>query len=126
MMKKVISWGGLLSLSLCLMACTPRDEHYYRVHPKALQDAIAACPSHPPKLVSCETLHQIALRVNELVYELRMSPQDYGQKILRLQTEIVKQMAGNDETAKTVLDNHLQDLQERMAVVSWLESPTGT
>jgi hypothetical protein len=125
-MKKINLWGGILSLSLCLMACTPRDEHYYRVHPKALQDAIAACPAHAPKMVSCETLNQIAVRLNELVYELRMSPQDYGQKILRLQTEIAKQMTTQDASVKSMLDHHLQDLQERMAVVSWLESPVGS
>lgn len=122
-MKKWSMWILLSSMSLSLVACGARDEAYYRVHPKALQDVIADCPQKAPLLVSCDVLHQIALHVNDYVYELRMSPQGYGQSILSLQEKIAQQERSKNEEVERAMNQNKQELQERLAVVSWLESP---
>lgn len=115
----LISFAGL-----GLMGCRPHDAQYFKLHPKALQDAVAACPSRAPKLVSCDALHQIAIEVNELVYELRMSPQGFGQSILALQASIAKQEMSHQADMQSTLEKNKQELKARMAIVRWLESPT--
>lgn len=122
-MKK--SWGlwFLLPVSISLTGCSPHDARYYREHPKALQDAIAECPVKAPKLVNCEVLHQIAIQVNDYVYELRMSPQGYGRTILSLQETIAKQVSSDQANTKEALEKNKQELRERLAIVNWLESP---
>lgn len=113
----------LLSVSMSLTGCGPRDARYYREHPKALQEAIAQCPARAPALVDCEALHQIAIQVNEYVYELRMSPQEFGKTILSLQETIAKQASSDPADLKPILDKNKQALRERLAIVNWLESP---
>ena len=68
----------LMMASLSVAACAAHDEHYYSLHPKALEEAIAACPQQAPKGVSCDQLKNIASQVNDLAYQLRLNPQDYG------------------------------------------------
>lgn len=124
MMIKLISlWGMLLTASLSASASEAHDKLYFKVHPKALQEAIAKCPSESPKLVNCDELHQIAIKVNEYVYALRISPQGYGQSILALQQTIANQV--DKPELKTQYEQNLQELRERLAIVSWLESPGG-
>ena len=113
----------LLSVSMSLTGCGTRDARYYREHPKALQEAIAECPAHTPALVDCEALHQIAIQVNEYVYELRMSPQEFGKTILSLQETIAKQASSHQADLQPLLDKNKQALRERLAIVNWLESP---
>jgi hypothetical protein len=117
-----VVWG-LLLVSLGMTGCTQHDEQYYRLHPQALQDAIAQCPEKAPKMVTCEALHKMAIQVNEWVYELRMSPQGYGQTILALQEEIARQEQRQQNEDKQSLEKNKQILRERLAIVSWLESP---
>lgn len=111
----------LLAVTFGVSACTSHDSAYFKVHPKVLQETIAKCPTEAPKLVTCEELHQIAIRVNEYVYALRMSPQEYGKSILALQETIGSQ--SNNSDLKAQYENNLQELRERLAIVSWLESP---
>ncbi len=122
-MKNVGVWLLLLSVSMSLTACGPRDARYYREHPKALQEAIAECPARAPALVDCDALHQIAIQVNEYVYELRMSPQGFGKTILSLQETIAKQASSQQADHESLLDKNTKALKERLAIVNWLESP---
>lgn len=122
-MKKIGVLFLSLSVSLSLTGCAAHDERYYREHPQALQEAIAACPNRVPALVSCEALHQIALQVNEYVYDLRMGPQAFGKSILSLQETIAKQESSHQASIKSLLDKNKQELRERLAIVNWLESP---
>ncbi len=121
-MKKLILWTCLTSISSNLVACTPRDAQYYAVHPKALQEVVTSCPAKQPKLVSCETLNEIALRMNDYVYELRIGPQEYGKKILALEEQIISDTSNVPSDAKA-FEKKKQELRERLAIVSWLESP---
>ena len=125
MMKFSSAWGLLLTVlfSVSATACAAHDKSYFKVHPKSLQEAIAKCPAVSPKMVSCEELHLIAIKVNEYVYSLRMSPQEYGKSILALQETIAKQ--SDKPEMKTQYENNVQELQERLAIVGWLESPGG-
>jgi len=117
---------GLLISGFCIAfnaaACSPHDGDYFAVHPKLLQEAIAECPDKAPKLVSCDELHNIAIKVNSFVYELRMGPQGFGKKILALQETIAAQESANQPDSMLLLENK-KELRERLAIVGWLESP---
>lgn len=113
----------LCCVALMTTACTAQDEQYFSVHPKALQEAIAACPAKAPKSVSCDSLRELAIKVNELVYELRMSPQGFGKTILSLQEKVAAEALDNQPATKLLLSKDQTELSERLAVVGWLESP---
>lgn len=123
MMKHVGFLLFFLFIAMGLVGCEKRDERYYREHPMALQKAIAECPAHEQALVDCETLHQIALQVNDYVYELRMGPQVFGKAILSLQETIAKQTLSHQAYLEPLLEKNRQTLRERLAIVNWLESP---
>ncbi len=115
-------------LSLWTASSFAHDEAYFKVHPKELQQAFNKCHVKPTTSLNCEQLKLIAVRINALAYELRLDPQGYGQKILSLQ----QQIAAGESSArahalnadvKMQLDRHKQNLNERLAVVKWLESP---
>jgi len=116
--------------SLWMTACSAHDEQYYRLHPKLLQQALQTCPEKQSANISCEQLKDIALRVNEFAYQLQIDPQGYGKKIILLQQIIAKQESTlkttpNQQELQTSLNENKQDLQERLAIVKWLESPRG-
>lgn len=128
MMKSISLLVMVLCVSVDANACISHDQGYFKTHPKALQEALTQCPDKAPKLVQCDELQKIAVKINDLVNELRMSPQGYGQTLLNLQEKIATQMASLPEASekselKDSLDKDNQELQERMAVVNWLESP---
>lgn len=111
-------------------ACSTHDERYYSLHPKALQSAMTQCPEHALGALSCDQLKTIALRINQLAYLLREDQQGYGKKIISLQESRdvqVKQVHDNPNQPelKKALDETLRHLEERLAVVKWLESPEG-
>lgn len=119
-----------LAISLWTAACAAHDERYYVLHPKVLQKAIALCPSKHPADISCEQLKNMASHVNELAFQLRLNPQKYGQEILSLQEAIAKQesAARQVESAsdlKIAMATNKHQLEERLAIVKWLESPGG-
>lgn len=124
----MIKYIFLMLVSLWVAACAAHDEHYYSVHPKLLQQAIGQCPAKQPKGISCAQLNDVAVRVNEFAYQLGLDPQGYGKKILALQEMIAKQELALQELSsqpelKTSLADNKQRLQERLAIVKWLESP---
>lgn len=115
-------------LALGLFGCTNHDEQYYVTHPKALLKAMKHCPARTDVALSCDQLKEIALRVNQLAYDLRMDQLAYGEKILALQE---KRHQYEAELAARPQDVDLQkqltalnrSLTERLFVVKWLESP---
>ncbi|WP_028388440.1 hypothetical protein [Legionella fairfieldensis] len=117
--------AGILTM---VTACSTHDEQYYRGHPQALQKALGDCPARQPSGVSCETLADIALQINELAFQLQMNPQGFGKKILSLQENLAKQRIAlqadnNQSELKTTIEKNEQQLAEHLAVVRWLESP---
>lgn len=118
----------LMGMSLWVAACSAQDEHYYSMNPQALQQAIKQCPAQPPKKITCDELERIAARINLLAFELRSNPQGYGQDILSLQQVMAKQeealkQNANQPELKVSFNKNKKLLQERIAIVRWLESP---
>lgn len=118
----------LIIASLWMAISFAHDEHYYSVHPNVLQKAIETCATKQPSDVSCETLKNIASRVDESAYQLRINPLEYGKIILSLQETIAKQEVAlregsNQHGLQLSLNENVQHLQERLAIVKWLESP---
>lgn len=117
----------LALMTLGLVSCTTKDEHYYRSHPHKLQQALKACPSQQPQGLNCEQLGRLGERMNSLAYQLQSSPQGFGAKILSLQEAIAQQeIALKDKPtveANTLLAQKKHELAEYLAVVKWLESP---
>lgn len=115
-------------LSFGLFGCANHDEQYYVSHPKALLKAMKHCPARSDVAISCDQLKDIALRVNQLAYDLRTDRLAYGEQILALQE---KRHQYEVELAARPQDVHLQQqltalnrsLNERLFVVKWLESP---
>jgi hypothetical protein len=118
----------LMFASMMSYACVSHDEAYYRLHISALQKAMNQCPEKAPSKVTCKQLRQLASRINELSDELRESPQGFGQQILALQAHLsddkqsLKKNPNQPELVVSLAKNQLV-LQERLAVVKWLESP---
>ena len=126
----MIKYFILVMASLWVVACMAHDERYYNLHPNALQKVIAECPQKQPTGISCEQLKNIASQVNDLAYQLRLSPQGYGKEILALQEMIAKQEGllhgdTNQQEQQVTLAENKQQLEARLAVVKWLESPGG-
>ena len=106
------------------------DSKFYSLHPKELSQALDKCPASPPAEVTCEQLNQFATRANQLVSELHYSPQVFGQKILVLQEHLAQlaldlKLKPDTEALQTSFNENKMQLQERLAIVKWLESPRG-
>ena len=126
----MIKYIILVMAALCATACVAHNDRYYSLHPNALQAAIETCSKQNTGDASCEQLHAVATKVNKLAYQLRLNPQGYGQDILKLQETIAKQTlslrgALNQSELQSSMMENKQQLEERLAVVKWLESPGG-
>lgn len=106
-------------------ACSSQDERYFQTHPRALHEAINQCPAKSPKQMDCNQLQKLALRMNEYVYDLRMSPQGFGKDILKLQQTIAEQerLIKDHPEVKDELSQNKHELKVRLAIVDWLEAP---
>ncbi|MBA2656408.1 MAG: hypothetical protein H0U70_05420 [Tatlockia sp.] len=114
--------------TLFIVACSPQNEHYYQTHPQALQEALKNCPDRKPSQMSCEQLKALAVKTNELAYQLQASPQLFGKKILALQESIAAQKNelaahSSQPELKASLENNKQLLTQYLAIARWLESP---
>ena len=107
MIIRIILLLGLMSL---LLACNANDKNYYINHPNALQKALKDC-SKATK--SCERLGAIAHHINKLGYDLQNNPQRFRLQIIKLQNQLSIQKN----------PQKIHELNERLAVVKWLESP---
>ncbi|CAM2994098.1 secreted endonuclease [Legionella steigerwaltii] len=119
----------VLFVILGLTSCTAKNEHYYKSHPNELQQAIKSCPNRQPQGLTCEQLEALANRMNKLAYQLQLSPQGFGKKIMGLQTAIAQQQVqlktvGTNENLQADLTQNKRDLADHLAVVRWFESPT--
>lgn len=118
----------LVIMTFWIVACSAHDEHYYSQNPNALQEALKNCEMQPTKALNCDQLREIALRMNELAFQLRGDPQGYGKQILALQQKVADQEIdleknSNQPDIKEQLSQNKKQLRERLAVVKWLESP---
>tara|TARA_B110001454_G_C12489790_1_gene337930 strand:- start:230 stop:613 length:384 start_codon:yes stop_codon:yes gene_type:complete len=125
MMNKCLT---ILALVLGLISCTDKGEQYYRLNPKALQEAVQGCPQIQPQGLSCEQLDNLAKRLAQLAYKLQSSPQVFGLSILDLQQTVSQQekelLADPTKTdVKELLEQNKIHLADSLAVVKWLESP---
>ncbi len=126
--KNTCKWIGLGLFLLTLSACSPQNEKSYLGNPKALQEAMKQCPERAPKKVSCEKIQEMATRINQLAYKLRVDQQAYGKDILALQETITTQRSTLEKHPDQValqqsLKQNERHLQEHLAVVRWLASP---
>lgn len=119
---------GFLLLSTWAAFAAAQDVSYYRVHPIELQSVLKQCSDNPKTDETCKQLQLIAQQFNEQAYELQSNPQQFGQVILHLQETIAKatieleKTPSKSEIATFIAENTAQ-LQQRLAVVRWLESP---
>lgn len=121
-------WLFLMMTSLVLMACGQHDDIYYRLNPKALQQAVQSCLNKQGRSLNCEKIKSIANEIEELAYQLQTNPQHFGQSILQLQENIAEQELSlekmpNQSSLKQMIDENKQQLAQRLAIVKWLESP---
>jgi hypothetical protein len=116
-----------LACTLLLAACSSQNENYFQTHPLALQNALQQCPEKHPSQLSCEKLESIGKTINELAYQLQVSPQGFGKKILALQETMARQKADlalkKNESLQASYDENALLLSQYLAVVKWLESP---
>lgn len=116
---------------ICLLtACVKKDAHYYWQHPDKLQAVLAECPAIQQQGIDCHALGVIQKTMLTLANELQQNPQRFGNKIIQLQEKIAMlktQIEKNrdDQTLHKTLSESRIDLQQRMAIVKWLESPGG-
>ena len=121
-------WVLVCAASMALVACSTRDEQYYRLNPQALQQAIKDCPNKQPAQISCEQLAAINSSVYELVYQIQINPQEFGKQILSIQQDLAKQRIvlkknPNQPELRKMIEENEQRLAERLAIVRCLESP---
>lgn len=95
---------------------------------EAIQKEIGHCSKDKSNSDRCSKLQVLASKLNGLVDELRTGPQQFGLKILRLQETIVAEeeaLKSNPDqpSLRKQLAAHKESLQERLAIVKWLESP---
>ena len=121
----------LIALVCLLTACVKQDAHYYWQHPDKLQAVLSDCPSKHPQDIDCDTLSSIQQSMFTLARELQKNPQDFGKSIIVLQEKIstiksqLKNKPNDESLGKTLIESQ-KELDQRMAVVRWLESPRGT
>lgn len=118
-----------LLITAGLASCSVKNEYYYQTHPDVLQQALKACPETQPQGLTCEQMNTLADRMNKLAYQLQMSPQGFGQKIIALQESIAKEeiqlkTEPNNEHLQASLTQKKRDLADHIVVVKWFESPT--
>jgi flagellar motor component MotA len=123
MIKLFVVIVAMIGISPCVA-----HENYYKENPKALQKVLQECSQNNPKGIDCDQLRVVANQISESVHELQIDPQGYGQRILALQELIAKQTSALQDGAaeselQTSLKENIQQLQERLAIVKWLESP---
>lgn len=119
-----------LLVGCSLVGCSKHDATYYATHPTALEQAMARCPMASLGELDCDQLKKIALRMNELAYQLRLNQQQYGQQIIALQEQkntydMQLKKNPNQPDIERDLKALNQNIEERLFIVKWLESPGG-
>lgn len=113
--------GNFLAIIMLLTGCSKPNSAYYSTHPEALVKAMQLCSNSNNNVKQCNDLRQVALEINAYMNELRNNPQLFGQEIIKLQSKLATSasLATSERSALT------KELEQRMAVVRWLETPGG-
>ncbi|MCX7114929.1 MAG: hypothetical protein NTW08_03325 [Gammaproteobacteria bacterium] len=102
-----------------LVGCVTHDDAYYQTHPKAVFEALQHCVSGDiAKPQDCQQIEKIASVFRGWMNEIQSNSQAFGQKIIKIQ-----QYCGQVSLSKEKKEKCHQELEMRLAVVKWLESP---
>lgn len=119
----------LFSLFLFTGVSLAGDIDYSKLNPLQIERDLASCPQNQPHFnISCEQLRHIAERINDLAIQLQINRQGYGQAILAAQEKLAKQEEllnknGSDPQLISEIAANKQEINERLTIVKWLESP---
>lgn len=112
---------------LTLLGCQAHDEAYYATHPKVLQTELRVCERQGFTSSLCTTLRTLALHMNRDAKDLTQDPLAYGHRILDLQAQKASYEQALLKHPTPLLKEKLRfierDIEERLWVVRWLESP---
>jgi hypothetical protein len=103
------------------------DENYYELHPKKLQQKINECDASK-QTEQCQKLKLLAIQMNQLAYTLQRNPQEFGQKVMKIQEDIANleakyKVKPKDKKLSEELAKSKRKLGRYLAIVRWLESP---
>lgn len=110
-------------------ACFANTVPYAKLSLQIIENDLTSCPQKQPRLgVSCAELRKIARRINDLAIQLQIDRQGYGKDILFAQEKLAAQqelLAKNleDKQLAAEIANNRREINERLIVVKWLESP---
>lgn len=102
---------------------------YNKLDLKQLKQDLESCPKlEPGSGISCLELREVAQRINDLVVEMQLDRQGFGRLILDEQVQLAKQLElreqhGGTPDLDTKIENLQQNINERLAIIKWLESP---
>ena len=102
---------------------------YSKLSLRTIENDLANCPQKRPRLnVSCSELKKMAERINDLAIQLQFDRQGYGKAILCAQEKLAAQQElllknQEDKHLAAEIANNKQEINERLVVVKWLESP---
>lgn len=105
-----------------LVGCSERSSSYYWQHPQVLHDALIKCQQNRNTAI-CDKISQIGYSMNILGQELQANPEEYGKTLLNLQMQLAEKSAQDTHTNDQSLQSLQQEIQQRLAVIKWLESP---
>jgi hypothetical protein len=106
------------------------DIDYYKHNPNKIEAALKECKEGSfEREVSCQDLINVASHMNNLAIELQLDPEAYGLKLLKLEEELAKHVEDNHgldlkSDAILAINKYKQDIDDRLIIVKWLESPS--
>lgn len=103
-------------LALLLLGCSEHDKGYDKTHPRALFEALSRCQEGNEG--RCAQLRRMAEPLRELALSLKQDPFLFGQAILALEVRCGSKALSLQAHTKCV-----DELQARLVIVRWLESP---
>lgn len=110
-------------------ACLAAEIDYSNLNPVKIEQDLAACPNKSPEInLSCAELRKFAERINSLAMQMQTDRQGFGKSILESQEKLAQQKElfaknQNDKNLANEIAINQQDIQERLLLIKWLESP---
>ena len=123
MLKKILIvlfyWSNLVQA---------HDLAYYRTNPDSLEKTLIDCSKSSAEEVSCDDLRNLANHLNSLAIAMQINPQGFGIEILKAQEKLAKQIAPENQAKNSSallaeISKNKQDIQDRLTIIKWLESP---
>lgn len=102
---------------------------YSKLSPLAIEQDLANCPNQSPHInLSCDELKIFAARINDFAIQMQVDRQGYGKAILASQERLAeqKQLLAKNQNNKQLnmeMASNLQEINERLLLIRWLESP---